>query len=292
MSHFANKEDLLQTIQTYFEKIDAGKLNSEELEDLVQTTRELHERTLILRYKAYEEKVLGVKEIPQQIDSNTTDPWASAVPFEQVEEEILMEESKNEEEDSRVQAEETLITPEVPVFDFHVDDQAEAGFAFDLFDSKPTEIQSTQETEMHTESQSFPETASEAIGEEEISIINPAPEAVSHEMKEEAIVSIPTPASDPFKGMYLSDQHDLPTFMKVKIYTLNGSFGLNEKMQFISELFNQSSEEFNHVVHQLDALNTFSEARSILVENSIKYTWDLESKAVAEFIQKVERRFL
>jgi hypothetical protein len=80
--------------------------------------------------------------------------------------------------------------------------------------------------------------------------------------------------------------------MKVKIYTLNGSFGLNEKMQFISELFNQSSEEFNHVVHQLDALDSFSEAHHILVANSTKYAWDLESKAVTEFIQKVERRFL
>lgn len=299
MSHFANKEDLLQTIQMYFEKIDAGKLNAEELEDLVLKTRDLHERAVILRYKAYEEKVLGVKEIPQQIEVNISDTWAQAVPFEQVEQVVLEEEKRHEDELKEEVNEEKieLTTEESPLLEFSVEDKIDSGFAFDLFDSnEPTnEILTEEKIETLNNQESFIE--------EENSIVDEKHEDNStFELKDDyssihnSNVETETPSSihmnDPFKGLYLSDQTDLPTFMKVKIYSLNGSFGLNEKMQFIQELFHGSSEEFNHFVHEIDQLEAFEGARLKLVQLSNAKNWDLESKVVSEFIQKIERRFL
>jgi hypothetical protein len=59
MSKFDTKEDLLVSIQLLFNNLKIGKLSEEDMETLVNSTRELHERALILRYKAYEHKIYG-----------------------------------------------------------------------------------------------------------------------------------------------------------------------------------------------------------------------------------------
>ena len=59
MSKFDTKEELLVSIQLLFNNLKIGKLSEEDMETLVNSTRELHERALILRYKAYEHKIYG-----------------------------------------------------------------------------------------------------------------------------------------------------------------------------------------------------------------------------------------
>ena len=64
MTKFESKEELIKGIESTFNLLDIGKLSMEDLENLVVQTKELYERAIILRFKAYEEKVFGeIKEV-------------------------------------------------------------------------------------------------------------------------------------------------------------------------------------------------------------------------------------
>jgi hypothetical protein len=76
-----------------------------------------------------------------------------------------------------------------------------------------------------------------------------------------------------------------------KLQTLVGSFGLNDKLQCIRELFGGSSEAFNQSINQLDNQTDFTAAKRVLDQLAQQFSWDLESNLTAEFIQKVERRY-
>jgi hypothetical protein len=59
MSKFGSKEEIIKAIGNQFELMESGKLEISDLESLVDQARELYERVLIIRHKAYEEKVFG-----------------------------------------------------------------------------------------------------------------------------------------------------------------------------------------------------------------------------------------
>ena len=57
LSKFESKEDLLVSIQLLFEKMNTGYLDEQEMNELVSATQSLYERSLLIRFKAYESKV-------------------------------------------------------------------------------------------------------------------------------------------------------------------------------------------------------------------------------------------
>lgn len=76
MSKLGTKEELAEAIKMHFSNMQNGKLKLEDLELLVEQTRELYERSLVLRYKAYEEKVFGEvshKESVSELEQTTVD---------------------------------------------------------------------------------------------------------------------------------------------------------------------------------------------------------------------------
>jgi hypothetical protein len=73
--------------------------------------------------------------------------------------------------------------------------------------------------------------------------------------------------------------------------TLIGSFSLNEKLQFINELFDGSSDAFSSATKKLDACENMSIAREQLSDYASSYNWDLESEIVEDFIFKICRRY-
>ena len=72
--------------------------------------------------------------------------------------------------------------------------------------------------------------------------------------------------------------------------TLAGAFTLNEKLQFINELFDGSSDDFSGAVKQLDQLANMDAARNMLTELSQTFNWDTESEIVEDFLYKICRR--
>lgn len=76
-----------------------------------------------------------------------------------------------------------------------------------------------------------------------------------------------------------------------KLDTLTGSFGLNERLQYINELFNGSSETFSEAIKHLDSLPSIEEAKKVAEKISMENEWDLDSETVEEFVQKLCRRY-
>jgi hypothetical protein len=77
----------------------------------------------------------------------------------------------------------------------------------------------------------------------------------------------------------------------VPLETLIGSFTLNERLQFINELFEGSSDLFSTAVKKLDSLDGLDSARVVVGEFASANNWDLESEIVEDFLVKICRRY-
>ncbi len=329
MSKFGSKEEILSAIQALFENIQSGSLTADEMESLVELTRELHERALILRYKSYEEKIFGIA--PQKSDVQVEEPFEemeaetenaeisdepSILSFEEVEEEILEHEKQELVNDEPVfdfdmfeKAEEDLFVPEIivelapemetSIFDEpmaeenDIETEITAPFADESLEVENTPIFSEPEPSIFdepiTEVNDIETETSELIADE------------SFEVDSTPIFSEPEPIvedaaevnTDIFNRYSNTSDDSLSARLSAsKLQTLVGSFGLNDKLQCIRELFGGSSEAFNQSINQLDNQTDFTAAKRVLAQLAQQFSWDLESNLTAEFIQKVERRYL
>jgi len=70
------------------------------------------------------------------------------------------------------------------------------------------------------------------------------------------------------------------------------NFGLNDRIGYIKNLFDGSTEDFNRVVSQLNTLNRFEEAQDFLHTHvAPDYHWDAQEETAARFMSAVEQRF-
>jgi hypothetical protein len=288
MSKFGSKEEILSSIQALFENIQSGSLTADEMESLVELTRELHERSLILRYKSYEEKIFGIAptkveaqmaETFEQMEAVTEVEEISEEPhilsFEEVEEEILEHEKEE-------------VVNDEPVFDFDMFEKAEEDIFSPEMVIEPTpELEPTIVNEPIVEEVHAEPEISEPITEETF-------EVESTPIFSEPETTVESEVNTDIFNRYSSNTDDSLSarLMSSKLQTLVGSFGLNDKLQCIRELFKGSSEAFNQAIEQLDNQADFSAAKRVLAQYAQQYSWDLESNLTAEFIQKVERRYL
>ena len=81
------------------------------------------------------------------------------------------------------------------------------------------------------------------------------------------------------------------SFNGLRLDTLVGSFGLNQKMRYINDLFNGSSDLFSDAIKNIDSKSTLEESKKVISSLSLKYNWDLESTIVIEFIDFVNRKY-
>ncbi len=367
MSKFGSKEEILSAIQALFENIQSGSLTADEMESLVELTRELHERALILRYKSYEEKIFGIA--PQKSDVQVEEPFEemeaetenaeisdepSILSFEEVEEEILEHEKQELVNDEPVfdfdmfeKAEEDLFVPEMivelapemetSIFDEPIAEENDieteitAPFADEslevesklvfsepeatIFEQSITEVNDNEpETSELIADESFEADSTPIFSEPEATIFEQPSTEVndiepetseliadeSFEVDSTPIFSEPEPIgedaaevnTDIFNRYSNTSDDSLSARLSAsKLQTLVGSFGLNDKLQCIRELFGGSSEAFNQSINQLDNQTDFTAAKRVLAQLAQQFSWDLESNLTAEFIQKVERRY-
>lgn len=125
----------------------------------------------------------------------------------------------------------------------------------------------------------------------------PLPEAVSVE-------SAPTPRtakSAASASKRFDDLFDLEAGKELSdrlssspIKDLTKAISINEKIFTINELFGGNSDEFNNMLVVINGLNSFEEAKEILINSvAIKYEWDKDgiSKKAQKFIKLIDRRF-
>mgnify|MGYP006920574865 CR=1 FL=1 len=268
---------ILGHLQNGVEKLESGHLSPEDMELLVEDAKELYERMVILRYKIYETNVLGVKEPVISASIRQTEIETPIDLFGSIDEptpapafEVTF--ANGEPTDSALNEEET--TPNE-----------------DLFEEEDQEVLADEVQEEESfEEESFEE---ESIAEDSIE-----EESIEEELIEgETIVeAAPSSWSPEFSG----DQPIWMAEMEANIRdnrsvfpleSLIGAFTLNEKLQFINELFDGSSDDFSNNIKQLDQLASMDAARNMLAELAQTFNWDTESEIVEDFIFKICRRY-
>ena len=248
-------------------KLEAGELTVEELVKMEELTRELHERSIILKYKAFEAK-------------------SGVVVEETVSEEPVAEESIVEEPVEEVEEEE-------PAIDFSIFDEPEAKEE----EQEEPVIESIPEPEPI--STSIPEPPK--VPEPEV-IEEPEMEVEEHtsisktveetdDMIETTIETKHTSHSTFLDKLKLDDNSLASQFSGGKIDSLIGAFGLNQRLRFINNLFDGSSELFSDAVKALDSQSNLDDAQSKAAEIAEQQSWDPEEENVIEFMTYVNRRY-
>lgn len=317
---------ILGHLESGLEKLESGQLSPEDMELLVEDAKELYERMVIMRYKIYETNVLGVSapvvsasirqpEIETPIDLFGAIDLGSEPEFEVTfanEDPIIEEEKVSYPLEEEVEEElgfKNEILEEV------IETEKESNFETDSFDegteesviASSFENESSEEDEVEEEEGSFldqdePSLSEELVEatefnnsdileeEEEAQNVNPEP------FIEETPIEVPQTNYEP---QFSADQPIWMAEMEANIRdnrsifpleTLAGAFTLNEKLQFINELFDGSSDDFSSSVKQLDQLANMDAARNMLAELSQTFNWDTESEIVEDFLYKICRR--
>ena len=419
MGNFGSKEDILVEIAVLYKQMDNGKLTIDELEELVKLTGQLHERAIIVRYKAFEEKIFGVRPVPEVEETPSIEDGIqeeivaemeeSVSVIEAVEEEMepeIEEEKQGDFEDHSMEIEEPL---------FKVEVKQESAFGFSLFgDDLNEEVEVEKEIEnqviehpvnldeeivlqkdeevIHEVINPFSAPIVEEIPEVDFiqketveetpavkpmsdierahaenlarffnksqeNQVTPAPaepkvftsdfaaeeEIIETSFYNEEIIEEPTLEIDDEENDVIEyknepevessysntfneivgevsieqtsnsqpidnefDQKVISAFIHKynqvgsnlasqfgvsKLESLIGSFGLNERLQFINELFDGSSESFANAIKGLDQQANSENARAKVAEYAIENNWDVDSETVEEFMQKVVRRY-
>jgi|GEM_PF-1309545 len=311
----------IRIINEYSAKLQAGTLNKEELEDFVEQTRSLNEHAIVLRYKAYENQVFG-ESIAAAIADEVT-PVEPTIEHHSpvIEQELplfeipfdISEPVENELNISSETTEETWeeIKQEVPAIEVSPDNDMAAIPENDHIVETPEIATETEEihsalTEIadptYTNSPSEPE-------EEKITIESFTQETVEFESEEHSVseeeiaveshneqVITEAPADIQTSIKFIQKFRETPLDMVVqlrmtKLDKLVGSFGLNERIQFINELFKGSGEDFSNAISELDGLTDIDNALMRTSVFAADFKWDLESSTVNDFVWKLKRRY-
>jgi hypothetical protein len=261
----ANQQKLAKTLeelQTLITRLKSGDLQLNELESLVLGARELYELSLVLRYKAYEQQVQGLaSEVTEE--NIILNSEISEVPFLVGSEESMQEE---------------MVQPAIE---------------FSLFDEPlHTPLLETEE-KIKDDSFEAPEGNTEPDQEEDSFVEAEVPVTQTTIVTEEwSVEQTPVAENDDFVRRFsaidASLQHQL---VMSRLETLIGSFGLNERLQFINELFDGSSEAFSEAIKSIDSQSDQNAALRKASALARQFNWDSESETVEEFVLKIKRRY-
>jgi len=317
MEKFISKEDLLLEIGSVFAKMENSEISLDDLNQLVKFTTDLNERSIILRYKAIEASVFGKEDLVEMTDvapvihdeENTENTNKVEEDLELNQEELthsIPEQVIDNIQDEIIEEKEVIVKEEPQPFGFNLFDFEEE---VKVENSESTEntsvIEDQLEAEKQIEEELILDTPNFSDDTETIEGDNSSEEISSEEFQEQEIsntnleedeVGEPTAFSYGELASFISKFNQVETitstqFGLVKIDSLIGSFGLNERLQYINELFDGSSENFSDAIKVLDNQTTIDSAKTKVAELALINNWDIESETIVEFMQKVVRRY-
>lgn len=273
----ANQQKLgktLEELHTLVARLKAGDLQLNELESLVLNARELYELSLVLRYKAYEGQVQGTVAESHHVE--------------------IAPQAAQDVEETKVSAPEPKASEEViqPAIDFSMFDEPVEMPSLEkevqIEEEEYQEPVTENETEFVMEQpQVEPLESPEIIAEVEVPVVESI--IVTEEwVSEQAPVSESDDFVKRFSAIDPSIQHQLAMS---RLETLIGSFGLNERLQFINELFDGSSEAFSDAIKSIDAQSDEQSALRKASNLATQFNWDHDSETVEEFVLKIKRRY-
>jgi hypothetical protein len=238
----------LEKLHEMIKKLEKGELEVSELLYLEDAARALYEKSIILKYKAFENRSSAPRSA--KVEINEPDP----VP-------------------------EIAEANEPEGFDFGIFDQEEpapnaeepsAMSVESVMDPIPSVVEPEKEIEEH-----FSVSTSESSEENEV---------IKEVRVEHSVSSVSESKGQP-------DNSLAGRLAGGKLNSLIGAFGLNQRLQFINELFDGSSEIFSDAIKALDSQPDLQTARGKLADYASQFNWDPKDETVLEFVSFVNRRY-
>jgi hypothetical protein len=259
-------------------KLDSGELHADEIVKMTSLTRQLHERMIVLQYKAFEETV-------STMDREAAKTSGAAADENKVHEPKGEEPAANETGQDESSGEETKERPDEKKYEHAV---------------KPTEAPGKTESRKTGQKDPTPKEYREAEESTKVNEDRPAfriGEAMQSQNQISLIDSIDEikemehSLNDAFKaenkGSLSQKMNDQP------ITDLKSAISINQKFTFINELFEDDADAFNNSVAKLNNCQSYIDADHY-IKNSLKdrYDWQMKNPVVKEFDRLVQRRFL
>ena len=79
--------------------------------------------------------------------------------------------------------------------------------------------------------------------------------------------------------------------MHVRLDTLKGAFGFNERIQIVQELFGGSNDAFSNFIESIELLSQRDEARMLVTQIAVQNRWNADDQLAIELVQKIERKY-
>lgn len=260
MSAYNTHQEIVKRLGELSNKLSSGELSETELKEFETLSRDLYERAVVLHYKAKESKVYSK-------NGNTK----KEEPAQAIKKEEVAENPPKKTEDSKPPSkQENNLTEEI-AFDFSGDDDEP------VIPKREEQKKPVSETD---------NTKTSTVQKEEA-------EEKTVKTEEQTTQKINDPKINSFFERF-TEVHDDSLMSKLgssKINSLKGAIGLNDKLQFISELFAGNSELFNKAIDILDEQENNEKARYQLSEIAAEQGWDAESPLVEEFVKIIDRRY-
>lgn len=280
--------------------------NKSEVDQLHKETQKLYETLTVLKF--YQDSFEQVKDavslevleekLSQAFESAVTPPVVGAdaaavaevedviigeVQEEVAEEEIIEEAAAEEAQEAAFEEEVQETKEEEEVVAAEVDDEEQAVLAFQPIFSLDQE---DEEEEKELEEQEPAETASEVTPE--------TTKVVLEEFLGERYVD-PVFVKPNEVSLFASPPEEVPV---IKSAVVNESaksiaIGLNDRIGFVKHLFDESNEDFNRVLSQLNSFDSFEEAKNF-IDDMVKpdyNNWQGNEDYAERFMELIEHKF-
>lgn len=255
---FQNIQKLISEIEAKIVQLKDGNLPVAELENLVKSAADLHERLAVLRHKAFEKygepqrEVIPEKAVETKVESGVE----TAFDFSAMSDAV----SKSKVEEVKVEEESTeAIDFSTPVFEAPKADKKETPVVVPEV-KKPIHV---IREEIKQESASLHE---KFLNEEDIDLNDT-----------------------------LKKNDDVPLRKKLglkPIKDLRSEIGIGKKFEYINFMFNGDARAYETAIDELNTVGNKESAKQKLNVYASVYQWNLEEKTIIKFIELVERRYL
>jgi len=251
---FKSMQELVEELNHYLAEIEEGNGDLDRLQEMADNARELYERLVVMRHKAFEETADEdeVKEIVEEsssapvVETESEDTFQEAIPFS-----IESHEIEDDVEDSRKDR-----------------------FVYTDDDVRGLTVTSPEET---GDSADEPELEASAVPENQTSLIDAIEEINGESVAEK----------------YESENESeslVEKLEKAPIEDLVSVITLNQKFQFIKELFGGDNERYVAEIESFDSMDSWGSAKNVLASLKDELKWE-EGETMEEFTELIERRY-
>jgi hypothetical protein len=290
MDGLKNYREKIKGIEKLVDKMESGELSIHELVELETLTGDLHERSIILKYKAFENKFEDSNSDQEDLEESLVEADAQhqdkGTGSDPVEDEMLEEAEELQQE---LEIESEPVEKELPPMDFSMFDEPEAEATKPEETKKPYQINLTQNDFIEDEIEK-PEPVVEKTPEPVVEV-EAEPEAKPKPVVEEPKIVVKEKGTSFLDRLSITDNSISSQLAGRKLDTLTGAFGINQRLLYINELFEGSGEAFSDAVKTLDTQSDLDAASDKVEEMAFKNSWNPEEEAVLEFLAIIKRRY-